>query len=193
MFFNACLSFLIFQGANINVKDERSGQTPLMAAVLRGKINIVKYLMSVGADTTVGEAKGYTAPHGAAFQGRSDVMEALIEAGLDVNSYHEDGFVPLHRVCWGNEHRHADTLRVLLKHGVPHDIKSKDGKTCKEMTANEDVLKVLDEVSGEKPVHDDDDENDYDDDDDEKYYDDDYLEEDNYYDDDYLERDQGEL
>ncbi len=185
-----------FQGANINVKDERSGQTPLMAAVLRGKINIVKYLISVGADTTVGEAKGYTAPHGAAFQGRPDVMETLIEAGLDVNSYHEDGFVPLHRVCWGNEQRHADTLRVLLDHGVPHDIMSKDGKTCKDMTANEAVLEVLQEVSGEKvPDDDEDDDEDYyeDDDDEEKYYDDDYLEQDNYYDDDYLEAAQGEL
>ena len=85
------------------MKDEESGQTPLMASVLRGKINIVKHLLSVGADTSIGENQGYTPPHGAAFQGRADAMKVLIDAGLDVNTYHNDGFVPLHRVCWGIE------------------------------------------------------------------------------------------
>lgn len=74
-----------------------------MASVLRGKINIVKHLLTSGADTSIGEKDGYNPPHGAAFQGRADVMEVLIEAGLDVNEYHEDGFVPLHRTCWGHE------------------------------------------------------------------------------------------
>ena len=93
----------IEDGADINATDEKSGQTALMAAVLRGKINIVKHLLEAGADTSIGEKMGYTPPHGAAFQGRPDVMKVLIDAGLDVNEYHDDGFVPLHRVCWGGE------------------------------------------------------------------------------------------
>ena len=74
-----------------------------MSSCLRGKINIVKYLLQAGADPSIGEAMGYLPPHGAAFQGRSNVMEALIEAGIDVNvPHHEDGFYPIHRACWGD-------------------------------------------------------------------------------------------
>ena len=168
-----------------------------MAATLRGKLNIVKYLLESGADASIGERDGFTPPHGAAFQGRPDVMGALIAAGLDVNSYHEkDGFLPLHRTCWGREKvrlptsvtiynyflshndrfvsycsycfliikpkfvlflffpryhlikRHAETLRVLLDHGIPHDIESKDGLTCAKMTQNVEIKKVLEEVTG---------------------------------------------
>ncbi len=109
LFFNIDL----YKGADINTKDEKSGQTALMAAVLRGKYNIVKYLLEAGADTTIGERMGYTPPHGAAFQGRPDVMRLLIDAGLDVHEYHNDGFAPLHRVCWGREQ--VSTYKVHAK------------------------------------------------------------------------------
>lgn len=45
-------------GADINIHDKRSGQTPLMAAVLRGKVKIVRYLLSQGADVTIAEKDG---------------------------------------------------------------------------------------------------------------------------------------
>jgi len=136
------------KGADINEQHERSGQTPLMAATLRGKINIVKYLLSEGADLTIPERQGYTPAHGAAFQGRPDVMKVLIDAGADVNVKHEDGFFPLHRTCWGKEERHAETLQILLDHGVPHDIKSDEGKVCREISTNKYTLKVLAKHTG---------------------------------------------
>jgi ankyrin repeat protein len=116
-----------------------------MAAVLRGKANIVFHLLKAGADPMIGESSGYHPPHGAAFQGRPDIMQILIDHGLDVNTFHSgDGFLPLHRACWGQEQRHAATLLVLLKHGIDPGVKSKDGKTCREMTQNDFVLSVLD-------------------------------------------------
>ena len=87
-----------------------------MASVLRGKINIVKHLLALGADTSIGEQQGYTPPHGAAFQGRPDVMKALIDAGLDVNEYHSDGYVPLHRVCWGSEQVSSSIQHITSQH-----------------------------------------------------------------------------
>lgn len=74
-----------------------------MAAVITGKVNIVKYLLEIGADPTIADKDGYTPPHGSAMYGTAQVMEALIEAGIDVNTYHEDGFLPLHRTCWEYE------------------------------------------------------------------------------------------
>lgn len=91
----------ISNGANINTKEERSGQTPLMAAVLRGKINIATYLLEeAGADPNIGERSGFLPPDGAAFQGRPMMMQMLIDNGLKVDYFGHDGFTPFHRACW---------------------------------------------------------------------------------------------
>jgi len=116
------------------------GQTPLMNAVLSGKLEAVKVLLSKGADTSIGENDGYTPMHGAGFQGRAEIARVLIEQGkLDPNDKHKDGFTPFHRACWGNEQRHADTADVLLQLGVGMD----QIKECR--TTNPATVKVLDE------------------------------------------------
>uniref|UniRef100_A0A7S2R025 Uncharacterized protein n=1 Tax=Eucampia antarctica TaxID=49252 RepID=A0A7S2R025_9STRA len=131
------------KGASINAVHEGSGQTCLMGSVLRGKINILKFLIKEGADPSIAEKGGYTPAHGAAFQGRADVMDLLIQADFNVNLQHEDGYVPLHRACWGEEQRHTDTVRVLLKHGIYHDVLSSadaenhTSMTCLQMTKNQ--------------------------------------------------------
>ena len=96
-----------------------------MAATLQGKAKLVKFLLDKGADSTIPEGSGYLPPHGAGFQGRPEVMKVLIDAGIDVNVYHErDGFLPLHRACWGREkvsrwrvEKYIQYL-VMLFHGV---------------------------------------------------------------------------
>jgi hypothetical protein len=62
---------------------------------------------------------------------------------------------------------HAETVRVLLQHGIPFDIRSKDGKTCVKMAESLDVVNVIEEETGLgfNDLFDDD----FDDDD--KYYD----------------------
>lgn len=85
------------EGAYINTRDQSSGQTCLMLSSLLGFIDNVKLMFELGADWTIGEKDGYTPPHGAAFQGRSDVMQFLSDSGLDVNEFHKDGYAPIHR------------------------------------------------------------------------------------------------
>mmetsp|Transcript_24439 Transcript_24439/g.34437 ORF Transcript_24439/g.34437 Transcript_24439/m.34437 type:complete len:215 (-) Transcript_24439:135-779(-) len=134
------------ESSDINVVDERSGQTPIMAASLRGKINIVKYLLQQGADTSIGERQGYTPQHGAGFQGRADVMEVLYNAGIDVNHVHEDGFTPLHRACWGPQPNHMETVKFLIeKAGVDVNLRGvgDQKKTCMQMTKNEETKELL--------------------------------------------------
>jgi ankyrin repeat protein len=123
---------------DINARDDSSGQTCLMASVLRGKKLTVELLLFQGADPSVAEKDGYTPPHGAAFQGRTNVMTVLHEYGLSQQEYHADGYLPFHRACWGQTERHAVFVLYLLKQGIVTDINvpSKDGKTCREMTRN---------------------------------------------------------
>jgi ankyrin repeat protein len=131
---------------DINARDDASGQTCLMASVLRGKKLTVELLLFQGADPSVAEKDGYTPPHGAAFQGRTNVMAVLHEYGLSKQEYHSDGYLPFHRACWGQTERHAVFVLYLLKQGIVTDINvpSKDGKTCREMTRNAKTLKILD-------------------------------------------------
>ena len=56
---------------------------------------------------------------------------------------------------------------MLLDHGVPHDIESKDGKTCEDMTESDSIMKIIEQIEGREYDDDDEDDDDiYDDDDD---------------------------
>eukprot|EP01052_Picozoa_sp_SAG31_P001346 SAG31_NODE_46_length_30980_cov_226.095107_6_plen_119_part_00 len=52
------------------------------------------------------------------FQGRAEIAQILIDAGVPVNDEHKDGHNPVVRACWGREQRHADTVEVMLKAGA---------------------------------------------------------------------------
>merc|ERR1712224_926523 len=102
----------------LNKIEDGTGQSPLMAATLAGAEKSVAYLLSKGADATIGEKDGYTPFHGAGFQGRAAVAKELLKHKLDPSDRHTDGYTPLHRACWGREQRHTEMVRVLMKAGV---------------------------------------------------------------------------
>ena len=133
------------------------GQTPLLHAVLTGKLESVKTLLDLGANTAATETDGYNVLHAAGFQGRSEILEVLLqhfanqkEAGgfvLDPSTdKHKDGFYPIHRSCWGREPRHTETVKVFLTNNVHSQIAADNGKTCAEMTNNEGTKKLISET-----------------------------------------------
>lgn len=130
-------------GAEIDLPGA-GGQTPLVTAVLSGKLNAVKVLLEHQADVTIPEKDGYTVAHAAAFQGRAEILR-LLATNPQVNllQQHPDGFYPIHRACWGREPRHAETVQAFLDLGVPHDLASESGKTCLEMLKSELTAQYL--------------------------------------------------
>ena len=68
------------KGADIDFKDKKTGHTPLLAATIRGKVQTVQFLLKAGANVSIGDKFGFTAPHLSALHGTADVMLALIEA-----------------------------------------------------------------------------------------------------------------
>ena len=89
-----------------------------------GHANIVKFLLQRGANAYISEKDGYTPVHGAAFQGRREIMQLLMDHGVDPSDVrrHADGFDPAHRICWakGTPSPNQDfpgTLEVLIKAG----------------------------------------------------------------------------
>jgi ankyrin repeat protein len=81
-------------GANINALSPQGGQTPLMQSVLHGRVDMVRWCLENGADTTIAEKDGYTPMHGAAFQGHAPIAKLLLEHGVALRDVHSDGFEP---------------------------------------------------------------------------------------------------
>ena len=132
----------------INAREEHSGQTPLMKAVLRGKsTQFIRSLLLFGADTSIGERDGYTPMHGVGFQGRYHLVEMLVnDFGLDPNDEHEDGFTPLHRACWGNTKRHSKTVEALIQVGADPNKPLCRNNRCQapiDATNNDETKMVL--------------------------------------------------
>jgi ankyrin repeat protein len=147
----AGLKAALGKGADINARGS-GGQSPLMQAVLGGKINAVKYLLRKGADPTVAENDGYTPMHGAGFQGRAEIAEALIAHGLDARDLHEDGYEPIQRACWGGDARHTDTVRVFLgAGGVP--LVDRVFEVCRDSQneATRDLIKLHWTIENKQP------------------------------------------
>jgi ankyrin repeat protein len=89
--------------------------------------------------------------HGAGFQGRPRIAKLLIDHGLDPLDMHKDGYLPIHRACWGREKRHTLTVKTFIDNGgVRHDAASEDGKTCKDVTNNPETLQLLDGVASKE-------------------------------------------
>lgn len=66
---------LISDGANPNYQDGR-GVTPLMLASASGNIDLLKYLIDMGADVELGDfEKGWTASSYAALNGQHEVSQ----------------------------------------------------------------------------------------------------------------------
>ena len=141
-------SLLKEDGVDMNIREPSSGQTPLMGSVLRGKPNIVDLLLEAGADASIPEKDGYTPPHGAAFQGRTAVLQVLQRYGVVPNdAWHADGYLPFHRACWGKTERHAAFVAYMLEQRLVDDVNvpaKSNGRTCREMTKNPMTVQVLD-------------------------------------------------
>jgi len=131
-------------GADINIVDNTSGQTPLMAAVLRGRPKIVKVLLEEGADVTIAENDGYTPAHGAAVKGSVAVTKVLKKFGIDVkNDKLDDGYYPFHRACMGRKVGHRELVEYFLSQGVDPDLEAGNGKTCIELATNKKIKRML--------------------------------------------------
>jgi ankyrin repeat protein len=47
---------------------------------------------------------------------------------MNVNDRHDDGYTPMHRAIWGQEPRHAETVKVLLQLGANLKAKTPRGE-----------------------------------------------------------------
>jgi ankyrin repeat protein len=147
-----------------------SGETPLMAALYRGHMNIVEALLEAGAPLDVFAAAalgkvdeidrildespasvnafaydGWTPLHLAAFFGRHDMADRLLQAGADMSAESRNSIrnTPLHAALAGN---HPDIALLLIERGAPVGARDAGGHTPLHIAAENgsvDAVKAL--------------------------------------------------
>ena len=75
------VSILLKKGANPNIREKKSGKTPLIKAVKTDNVKITKLLISSGADINAQDNNGNTALSLAKEAGNTKIIELLVEAG----------------------------------------------------------------------------------------------------------------
>ena len=112
--------------------DERSafGATPLMIAARNGHINVVRLLISHGADPLASDFEGFNALHAAAKGGRPEVVGFLLDLGVPVETRSDRGYTALNiAVVRADVDRIVETIAPLLAAGADINTRAKRGTT----------------------------------------------------------------
>ena len=84
------VQLLLAKGANPNLVSQNQtfarGVPILQSAVAAGNIEVIKALLTHGADVNVRSAEGMTALHAAAFEGNAAIVKLLIANGADIEA-----------------------------------------------------------------------------------------------------------
>ena len=110
------------------VREERLGWTLLHAAAYSGNVELVKLLISRGADIdAITNTKYKNTPlQTAMLTGQSAVARVLVEAGADVNHRQWEGFTVLHDAARQGD---ADLVRFFIKRGADVNARTIRGET----------------------------------------------------------------
>ena len=115
----------VTHGMKVNeIKDEQ-GRSLLHNAISYNNIELVKWLLTKGADVNSRDEQGYSPLHDA-MTGNVEIVKLLIENGAEVNSKDNSGNTPMHRIKYSN---HDEKLNLLLKAGADINKKNDIGIT----------------------------------------------------------------
>ena len=120
------LQTIIDHGVNVNATNKK-GHTALMMASEFGHLNGIHVLLKAGAQPNITDVYGNTCLHFPVIQGRRiEVLEAIIDHGVDVNASTKKGQTAL---MIATEKGNIDAINVL-KAGADPNITNADGNTC---------------------------------------------------------------
>ena len=101
--------------------EDRAGETALMLAALNGDGDLVKLLITKGAEVN---KKGWTPLHYAAANGNDDIAKLLLGYSAYVDAQSPNGTTPLMMAARGD---HISTLKLLLDSGADINAKNQIG------------------------------------------------------------------
>ena len=116
---------LIVAGVYVNAKD-KSGETPLHIAAVRGYHKITSLLIAEGADVNARNGRELTPLHAAAWSDHKETAELLITKGSNINATDENGITPLHVSALSGSDK---TMALLINNGADINARNNDGMT----------------------------------------------------------------
>jgi uncharacterized protein len=115
---------LISAGADVNWRDS-VGETALFGACAWGHQDVVRFLLSAGANHTLAEfGRGLTSLHWAASHGNIETIRTLVEAGADPTTPDRFGELPI-----DSAHKSGKGSHVAYLKTVGPDIASRRERT----------------------------------------------------------------
>jgi ankyrin repeat protein len=134
---------LLAAGADTEARDMH-GETPLMAAARRGEVEIVKTLISAGANiNALASQDNGTALMSAAAWGRAEVVRVLIQAGGQVNARTTSGYTT---VMFAAEKGYTDIAKELIAamaDVTARTVNNDTALTLAERGNHKDTVKML--------------------------------------------------
>ena len=140
---DVAMPLLYFGSTNPNAGNEQ-GSTPLHL-VSQGKYNSKEH----GVDVNAREKHSWTPLHLAAFKGRVEIAQVLLDHGANVKLETEDGGTALHIVSRGeydSEEHGVGIARLLLEHGTDVHAQDKYLNTALHSAAlcgNQEITRLL--------------------------------------------------
>ena len=103
--------------ADLNIRHQKSRQTPLHLAAIKNKPHMAKLLLEKNADPLATDSFGWTPLHAAARSGSEQIVSILIGAlsPEDVNIQGPGGHTPLHRAAY---YGHVAVSHLLVRGGA---------------------------------------------------------------------------
>lgn len=139
------ITWLLDQGADINVANNRQGWRPLHWAAQWGGKEVVSLLASRSPDLNIRDKEGRTALRLAAEFGRPETLRTLIAAGANINADDNLGRTPLLVAAAKNDDL---IVKILLEHGAEVNEADVEGVTpllaCLRSQARDPIYGVLD-------------------------------------------------
>jgi hypothetical protein len=115
-----------------------------MEAAIKGRTEIVRLLLTNGADVTLQSTGGTTALMEAAFKGHTEIVRLLLTNGAaDVNTKDDKGWTALMEAAFYGD---AGIVRRLLAKGADPKLKNRDGRTALQIArgrGHQDIVDII--------------------------------------------------
>lgn len=102
------------------------GRTQLVNATIEGNVDLVRTLISKGADVNLVDSNGWSALHFAAQGFDHQIASLLLEHSAQVDAQDVEGNTPLSNAVF-NSKGQGDLIELLLSHGADMNLKNKHG------------------------------------------------------------------